>query len=181
MTTHSSRSGFTLIEMIVSVGLFTIVMVVATGAYLSLIALDRKARATNDLVTNLTFAIDAMERSIRTGGNYQCGGGTNCWPSGGSTFSFTNDQGQLVTYLVKSDNTVGQCIGGGCTPSNAKALTDPRVAISSLMFYVKGVGSGDDLQPRATFVMKGTLTPDAATGPITFTIQSSASQRAIEL
>lgn len=175
------NSGFTLIEMIVSVGLFAIVMLVAMGAYLSLINLDRRARATNDLVTNLTFAVDTMERSLRTGSSYQCGGGTNCWPGGSNNLTFVDDQGQTITYLLKSDNTIGQCIGGGCTASNAKALTDPRVTIQSLKFYVKGVGTGDGLQPRVTFSIKGTLTPDAITGPITFTLQSTASQRAIEL
>lgn len=181
MMKRTSRSGFTLIEMIVSVGLFAIVMLVAMGAYLSLINLDRKARATNDLVTNLTFAVDTMERSLRTGSSYQCNGGTNCWPSGASKLSFVDDQGRTVTYLVKTDNTIGECIGGSCTASNAKSLTDPRITIQSLMFYVRGVGTGDTLQPRVTFLMKGTLTPDAITGPITFTIQSTASQRAIEL
>lgn len=183
---HTQRSGFTLIEMIVSVGLFAAVMLVATGAYLSLISLDRKARATNDLVTNLNFAIDTMEREVRAGNSFACGSGSgtpNCGGTGGTSFTFVNDQGQTVTYRLDSTHhSIGQCIGAGaCTDGTDQALTDPRISVSNLNFYVSGVGTGDGLQPFVVFNVTGTLTPDSVTGPITFTIQSSASQRALEL
>ncbi|MDB5237435.1 MAG: putative Type pilus pilin [Parcubacteria group bacterium] len=186
MTMHPRRSGFTLIEMIVSVGLFAMVMLIATGAYLSLISLDRKARATNDLVTNLNFTIDTMERSLRSGSNYQSGGigGGNSGPEGASGIAFVNDQGQTVTYTYNPySHSMGQCVGTGstCSGSSVQQLTDPRVAITNMKFYVRGVGSGDTLQPWVTFTVTGTLTPDSTSAPITFTIQSTAAQRAIEL
>lgn len=185
MSMHTHHSGFTLIEMIVSVGLFAAVMLVSTGAYLSLIGLDRKARATNDLVTNLSFGIDAMERSMRSGNTFQCGGdsGGNC-QQGSSVLVFVNDQGQTVTYRLDSTHhAIGQCFtgSGSCNDSTNQILTDPRITVSNLKFYVRGVGSGDNTQPWVLFTVTGTLTPDAATGPVTFTIQSTASQRSIEL
>jgi prepilin-type N-terminal cleavage/methylation domain len=175
-----SPRGFSLLEMIVSVGLFAIVMLVSTGAYLSLISLDRKARATNDLVTNLSFAIDTMERSLRTGTAYACGGigqGPNCVP-GNTSLAFVDDEGQTITYK-QSGTAIQQCIGLSCS-----SLTDPRITVQSMKFYVRGVGtSGTDAiqQPWVVFVVKGTITPDSNSGPITFTIQSTASQRAIDL
>ena len=65
--------GFTLIEMLVSVAIFTIVMVIALGALLSLSEADRKAQTINAAVNNLSFAIDSMSRLLRTGLNYHCG------------------------------------------------------------------------------------------------------------
>ncbi|MDB5265560.1 MAG: putative Type pilus pilin [Parcubacteria group bacterium] len=185
---RTSRPGFTLIEMIVSVGLFAIVMLVSTGAYLSLISLDRKARATNDLVTNLSFVIDTMERSMRSGSNFQSGGigGTNSPPTGDTSLAFVNDQGQTVTYIFDATNhSIGECVGAvTCTSSNDQTLTDPRVIITSMKFYVRGVGTAtpnDIVQPWATFVTTGSITPDSTSQPITFTIQSTASARAPEL
>jgi prepilin-type N-terminal cleavage/methylation domain-containing protein len=184
-TSPGTRKAFTLIEMIVSVGLFAVVMVVALGAYLSLINLDRKARATNDLVTNLTFAVDVMERGIRTGTNFSCDGGTNCWPGAGAQLSFTSEQGQTVTYLIHtngSSSQIGECLSGGaCDPVSSLPITDPRITITRLNFYVNGVGSGDNKQPYIIFVISGTMTPDALSGPINFTVQSTGSQRIIEL
>jgi prepilin-type N-terminal cleavage/methylation domain-containing protein len=182
---HTRKSGFSLVEMIVSVGLFSVVMLISTGAYLSLISLDRKARATNDLVTNLNFVIDTMERSLRSGSNFQCGGvgGTNC--SGGSTsFTYVNDVGQTVTYSYDSEHSaIAQSINGGVS----QQLTDPRVKIQALQFYVRGVGTtpdgqNDDItQPWVLFTTTGSITPDSKSAPIVFTIQSTAAARAIDL
>ena len=181
------RLGFSLLEMIVSVGLFSVVMLVSTGAYLALIALDRQARATNDLVTNLSFAIDAMERSLRTGSDYQCSGDGaegNC-TQGGTAIAFLNEQGQTVTYRYDATHhAIAQCVDTVCNDSVNEILTDPRITVDSLVFYVRGTGTtGADaaLQPWVTFTATGTIIPDAKNVPISFTIQSTASQRAIEL
>ncbi len=178
-----AKRGFTLVELIVSIGLFTVVLTIAASAYLSLISLNRKARATNDLVSNLSYVVEAMSRSIRTGSSYQCGGlgGTNCPSNGNSTFAFTNDQGQSVTYLLKPGGVVGQCIGGSCTPSSADPLTDSRITVTQLQFFVQGVGTGDQTQPRVLFTVSGTIKPDTQTATTTFSIESSATERLIEL
>ncbi|MDR3547762.1 MAG: type II secretion system protein [Candidatus Pacebacteria bacterium] len=178
MTTK--QRGFTLIEMIVSVAIFAIVMTAVAAAYLNLINIDRQTRGTNDVVNNLSFALDSMSRAIRTGTNYQCGGsgGSNC-PSGSSEFTFINSSGQTVTYLL-SNGEVGECIGTLCTPSSATYFTDPRIKISSLTFYVTGVGTGDVLQPRVTFVIHGTLTTSTSNA-VAFTIQTTATERGIDI
>lgn len=185
MMRTSTQRGFTLVEMIVSIGLFSIVMLVSVGAYLIIVSSDRRARTTNDLSTSLSFAIESMGRTIRTGTNYQCGGsgGTNCWPTGQSILTLKDDKNQDVTYLLKADGTIGACTSLPCTSSNATSITDPRIAVSSLTFFVQGVGTSDQTQPRVTFLVKGSIIPDArsTTTPITFSIQNTAAQRALDL
>lgn len=179
-----TQSGFTLLELIVSVALFMVVITIAASAYLSMISLNRKAQALNDVVSNLSFVMESISRSIRTGTNYDCGGvggAANCWPSGAQSFSFTNEDGQNVTYLLKSNNTVGICIEIACTDVQASTLTDPRITITNLTFYVQGVGVGDQLQPRVLITLTGTAQPDPQSEPISFSIQTSASQRIIEI
>ncbi len=180
MTMHATpkKRGFTLVELIVSIGLFTIVITIVASAYLSLISLNRKARATNDLVSNLSYVVEAMSRSIRTGTNYQCGGlgGTNCPTSGNSTFSFTDDQDQSVTFF-KSGAVIDQSVAG----ASPYPLTDARITVTNLQFFVQGVGPGDQTQPRVLFTISGTITPDTNSAPISFTIESSATERVIEL
>lgn len=177
ITPKSQVRGYTLLEMIVSVGIFSIVMLIVTGAYLTLISLDRKARATNQLVSNLSFAIESMTRSIRTGSTYSCNGAGNgtC-----SRFSFVDSQGRTVTYLLKSDGSIGQCTSGTCVDATAIALTDPKITLSALTFYVRGVGTSDTIEPQVTISLRGTLESDP--GKTTdFAIQSSATQRFLEI
>lgn len=183
MYTPSSLRGYSLLELIVSLGIFSMVMLVVMGAYVTLISLDRQARANNQLAATLSFAVESMARSMRTGTGYDCnapGGSLNC-SEGGSSISFLDSQGQIISYIQKSDGSIGQCTGtSGCLDNNAVSLTDRRINITSLRFYVRGVGVGDDTQPNVTFVIAGTMTTDA--GEVsTFSIQTGATQRLIEL
>lgn len=68
------QQGFTLIEMIVSLGLFTVVAVTAVGALLAVISANQQLQAEQSVMTNLSFALDSMTREIRTGYGYVCAG-----------------------------------------------------------------------------------------------------------
>lgn len=196
MTRTADMRGYSLVEMIVAIGLFSLVMLVATGAYLSLIDLDRKARATNELVANLSFAVDSMARTLRTGTLYGCGttggipgnNGTGGSPCSSASFSFLDaNLGQRVTYKLLADGTIGRCVGSPCSvDASFIALTDPRITIRTtspvgLTFYVRGIGTGDGIQPQVTVLIKGTMPSDSKGGVTPFTIQTSATERLLEL
>jgi prepilin-type N-terminal cleavage/methylation domain-containing protein len=66
------QSGFTLIEMIVSLALFSVVVTISVGALLVLIASNQQFQNEQSVMTNLSFALDSMTREIRTGSNYFC-------------------------------------------------------------------------------------------------------------
>jgi prepilin-type N-terminal cleavage/methylation domain-containing protein len=64
--------GFTLVEMIVSLALFSVVAVIAIGALLKVIDANNKAESIQSAVTNLNFALESMSRDLRTGTSIQC-------------------------------------------------------------------------------------------------------------
>lgn len=182
MTKNHSQRGYSLLELIVSLGIFSMVMLVVTGAYITLISLDRQARANNQLAASLSFAIESMARSMRTGTSYACNANAsapNC-SSGGASISFLDSQNQTITYRLKSDGSIGQCTGGLCTDATAVSLTDPRIDIDTIRFYVRGVGVGDAVQPNVTFAIAGTMTTEGGEST-SFSIQTGATQRLIEL
>ena len=69
---QNKQSGFTLIEMIVSLGVFSVVVTTAVGAMLILISTNQQLQSEQSVMTNLAFALDTMTREIRTGYNYYC-------------------------------------------------------------------------------------------------------------
>jgi prepilin-type N-terminal cleavage/methylation domain-containing protein len=77
MNTKPSTAGFTLIEMIVSLALFSVVITISVGALLILIASNRQLQDEQAVLTNLSFALDSMTREIRTGSAYVCGSESN--------------------------------------------------------------------------------------------------------
>ncbi len=66
------EKGFTLIEMIVSLGVFSIVITIAVGALLVIISTNKQLQTEQSVMSNLAFAMDSMTREMRTGYSYVC-------------------------------------------------------------------------------------------------------------
>lgn len=176
--------GFSLIEIIVSVGLFTVIMTLASGAYLVMIGVNRQAQSIATGINNLSFALETMAYNIRTGTQYNCGGVGDC-PNGNDSFSFMKSvAGVPVSHNYSFSVATGriQETKGG----TSDYLTDSSVNITSLTFYATGVHSGTHLPPndwqqsRVTIIVSGTV--DAGHGETeSFTVQSGATMRGSDL
>lgn len=172
---NSIKKGYTLIELMVAVGLFALIMLLASGAYLMMISLTRHSQGIATGINNLSFALETMTRNIRTGTAYDCGAATDCVAS---SFSFKNASGVTVSYSLAGDGSIQETLGG-----STRILTDPFVNISSLTFYTIGtkkLSQGDLIQPHVTMVVSGTVTY-AAGKTESFTIQTGATMRGSDL
>ena len=157
----TTSRGYTLVELIVAVGLFALVMLLASGAYLVMIGINRNVQGIATGIDNLSFALDTMTRTIRTGTDYSVGG---------TTFSVTNANGNRVNYSLLN-NIIYQ---------DSAPLTDPSVNVSSLMFYDYGTSSGDSEQARVTIIVSGTV----SSGPgktEAFTVETGATMRGTDI
>jgi prepilin-type N-terminal cleavage/methylation domain-containing protein len=189
-----SGAGFTLVEMIVAIGLFSVVMLVAVTALLSLIDANRKAQALQSVINNLNISIEGMTRAVREGSNYRCGasnpsnpdclnGGVSLYfePYGGDGADATDDW----VYLFDTNNsycgTNVLCKSETGAGGPFAAITSTEVTIESLRFYVMGATRGNDVQPKVMIVIKGTAGSDRATVRTTFHVQSTAVQRVLDI
>ena len=157
MIQYSKNRGFTLVELIVAVGLFTVVMFIATGALLSVVALNKKAQAQQSAINNLNFALENMARSIRTGSNYHCDVNpidnrfiASSWQES-SPQDCTNGGGQIVFESERgdggNDNSWGFWLEGNSIMAKktkngehiVASITAPEIYIVGLRFFVTGV------------------------------------------
>jgi len=106
----TKQSGFTLIEIIVSLALFSVVITIAVGALLILIASNRQLQNEQSVLSNLSFALDSMTREIRTGSNYYCAANDSAsfGTSGNRIFASTGPL-NLTDGIGAS---TGDCLGG---------------------------------------------------------------------
>ncbi len=172
-----SSRGFTLIEMVVAVSLFSVVVLVSVSAMLAIADANKKANATRVVMDNINFAMENMGRNVRTGYNYSCVGAGDCL-SGGTYISFTDQRGNTITYTWSED---GNGKGGITIKKNSESpisITSPQVDIDSLVFYVSGTPASDGLQPRVLITLRGTAQIGKET--TSFNIQTTVSQRKVD-
>jgi len=190
---HASRAsrGFTLVEMIVAIALFSVVMVVCVGALLSLVNANRKAQSLQSVMNNLNIALDGMARSVRMGNTYDgstgCsgnldGGAKDC--TGGSTrisFQPYGDATELawIYNFNSATHSIERSTSGSI--SGAAAITAPEVTIEDMRFYVVGTDRGDTVQPKVVIVVKGSAGAPGSPTRTTFHIQAAAVQRILDL
>jgi prepilin-type N-terminal cleavage/methylation domain-containing protein len=177
--------GYTLIELMVSISIFAVVMTIAAGGYYIMISVNRHAQGVSTGVDNLSFALDAMTRGIRTGTAYSCGtseGSGDC-STGGAAFTYTDQDKNTVTYQLQGSSVQStETPPDGGTPVSY-LLTEPDVVVTSLRFYVIGSqpeSTGDARQPYVTMVISGTVNVGPGSSE-PFTIQTSAAMRGTDL
>jgi prepilin-type N-terminal cleavage/methylation domain-containing protein len=185
--------AFTLVEMIVAVGLFAIVMLVCVGSLLALVAANQKVQALQSVMNNLNLSLDGMIRTIRMGSIYRCATANSpltsadC-PSSGPIFAFepygNSSSDPAWVYSFDSDGSICGQAHSLCRQKGAEApqpLTAPEVTIDSLQFYVVGTSPADALQPKVVIVIKGTAPVSNSKAKSTFHIQVTAVQRLLDL
>lgn len=183
----NSKKGFTLIELIVSVALFTIILTTSLGGLLMVIDANRKAKAIKLVVNNLNLAMEGMSRELRVGSNWcEFDNGTNAPDSNCNTDSdgenimyFTTDQNDESSLFRLNGTAVERRIGpsgGGNVPLQ---LTGSDVEVDDLRFYIRGVGYGDNTQPSTVIVLNGHI--NQADQVMEFNVQTTVSQRKLEL
>jgi prepilin-type N-terminal cleavage/methylation domain-containing protein len=77
---REKKRGFTLVEIIVSLALFTVVAVIAVGAFLRILAANKQSQALQTAMNNANFALESMVRELRVGSNYVCFDGSDSSP-----------------------------------------------------------------------------------------------------
>lgn len=192
-------TGFTLVEMMVAIAVFSIVMVTAMSALLNVIDANNKARAIKTAINNVSFALEGITKDMRVGTNYLCGtdlatvisakgsNGLDCdYATGGSVIGYRSTRAEKISgkynyaFYRFNNSKIEEClekIGTTClTSSDFSPITSGEVAIAtSSRFYVIGANTAGK-QPRMIMTLSG-IAGAKAKIQTTFDLQTSVSQR----
>jgi prepilin-type N-terminal cleavage/methylation domain-containing protein len=186
------HKGFSLIEVLVALSLFTIVMMVSVGAFLSVLDANRKTQALQRAMDNVFLSIENMTRLIRTGTIYECGEITgnpttaDCSSGAGeNSIQFYDDTGRIVRFYLNNNAIMKQVDGTGTSGDYTYPITSPEFYVENLLFYVTGTdtyydGSDDVAQPTVTIVITGLANRGQET-ETEMRLQTTVTQRVIDL
>jgi prepilin-type N-terminal cleavage/methylation domain-containing protein len=187
---NDTAKGFTLIEVLVSISIFAMVMVIATGSIFSIVNANKKTHSIKSVMTNLNFALESMARDIRVGSKYLCDNTGDC-ETGGDVFKYKANRDvdldgsysldvsntyDFVEYYQSGSSIMKKIYGSGGEVDYA--VTAEEVVIESLKFYVTGSAEEDELQPKLTITIKGHSGSGQTRSD--FNIETTLSQRVID-
>lgn len=179
--------------MIVALGVFTIISLISLGSFLAVLGAQRKSISIGNVQENLRFTLEMMAKEIRTGRFYYCGvfiddfgNGSNYQDcaNGGQVFSFYSAGNKVAVYRANNQR-IEKSTNGGATFS---VITFPEVRIDDLTFYVSGSKpyipsepDPDTKQPKVTITLKGTMGIESKGSNSDFNIQTTVSQRKLDI
>lgn len=181
---NSTQGGFTLVEMIVSLGIFTIVALVAVGALLKITDANKKSQSLKTAINNLNFALESMSREMRVGDVYHCDtfvvspnidtqnftkAGCSRQTSGEWLVAFRSSQrgaggcflihAYWYTPLPNGANTIKKaqqetCVQPNLVTADFHELLSPEINITASIFEV-AIDGANNYPPKAFFWLKG--------------------------
>jgi len=185
-----SQSGFTLVELMVSLTIFSVVMVISTGTLLIMIDINAKAQAIYSSSSNLTFALDNITREIRTGNHYFC---SESWDIEGLKSGTQDCEGSYISFTREEDDLrAGYRLNGEKKQIEYKKqngsgwipMTSDDVVITKFELTVSGTetyyeNDNDTEQPNVDLFIQGYVNNGLDTDT-DFTIQSHIIQRRLD-
>ncbi|MBI1956914.1 MAG: type II secretion system protein [Candidatus Niyogibacteria bacterium] len=173
MTTPKT-AGFTLLEMIAALGVFSVVIIIFSSTFLSLLNAERKAQIASTIQNNLRFAVEVMMKEIRTGTGYI----VPLSPDN-TSIAFFNADNESIVYRASEPVPDPRCpTGEGRRIERSEdggtsflPLTSEQICIERLEFLSGGI------QPRIQIVVNAAAMIQNVVSALT--VQTLISQRKV--
>jgi prepilin-type N-terminal cleavage/methylation domain-containing protein len=174
------KKGFTLVELLVAILLFSLTIGGAVSMAVSLINREKNALAAQNLANNGSYFLEYSSRFLRMaqkddGG---CITASKNYSSTGSSIRFLDYENYCREFLLDG-NQIKEKVSTDDTSANfgtATAITSQETKVNALTFTVNGDGA--DSQPRVTISLS---LQDLNLPEVTMEVETTISQRNLNL
>lgn len=186
-----SQQGFTLVEIMVSISIFTIIMVTGMGALVTVTRSYQTSRVQSAMMNSIHFAMDSMVRDIRIGKAYHAGDFSPL-QTFGDQYNFNDSDADFVLnfmgiperghlrYTLNPDEAPYlsryQFINGD-EFEYPMIIDSGPIEIEKAIFRVSGSDPDDTIQPSVFIYLRGLNTQSGAT----LILQTFVSQRSLDI
>ncbi|MEK7162956.1 MAG: four helix bundle protein [Patescibacteria group bacterium] len=140
------HSGFTIVELMVAMGLFLILMGIATGGFVKAMRTQRAIVGLMEANDNANLVLEQMAREIRTGYNFT-------GKDADADLKFVNQKNIVVWYRLNNsaiERASKNEIAGVLTANDYKKITADNVKVANFNIILFGNNVGDGYSPRIT-------------------------------
>jgi len=190
-----SKSGFSLIELIVSLTLFVTITALSSASIISVVNASNQARVSGQALNVITFAIEDLVRNARIGTSFHCDNSSNgaldtpadcgfdTGDASGELFAFESKDGdrlnpgdQYVYYWDSANQEFHKSTDS--FDSHINMLSD-GIKLTNFEVQVEGSDINDTIQPRAKFSFTFTYDYKGTTIPVTY--ETSVTSRTLDV
>ncbi len=169
---RKNERGFTLIELMVAVGVFAVAITASSGLFITSLRGQQRTYVVQNLADNARYAMEAMAKEMRMGSGFS---GTTC--VGGSCSFVSHMMHRDGKYVKFSYDAVEKKIKFDDGISELP-ITSANIEVTSLDFELRG-GSPATTQERIVIVMQARVASNSPYTSADITLQTTVSPRAL--
>ncbi len=189
---NQKRKGFTLVETLVSLFIFSIIAILSINFFISVLSTQKRILQNQELLNQSSYVLEYMAKAIRMAKKDLTG---DCigLAYAGQTYNVLGSSLTFLTYDIKDSSykclqfllSSGAIEERRSTDNNfsnlgtAQSLTPSSVSIDNLWFNVIG-DAVDTKQPKTTIVIKMTSLSLETNSP-NVVVQTTISQRQLDI
>ncbi len=168
---QNNNAGFTLIELMVSISVFSIVVVLMSGMLVTSLRGQEKGFTAQNVADNIRYAMEVMAKEVRMGSAFT--------QNNANEIQFTSNMphrnGSPIRFFLQGGRVMfdDNISPGDVVP--AEAITAVNVAVSSLRFDLTGTGAASHI--RLIIVLEAASAGTAADVATSINVQTTISPR----
>lgn len=194
---RKNQKGFTIIEIMIAVALFTVIMTISIGALLNVNLGYKKSQKLRVVIDNLNYIMEDMSRNLRLGADYHCDSiiQPSSFPAPAKScarslfivfkpFNWdpTNNPNEWIYAISANGNGISKTTAGnfsGFVKLNTDEITIDPNRSGFTVVGAEDKTSGNTDQPFVIIRLAGDIIYQGINTP--FDLQTSISQRQIDI
>ena len=145
-----NNKGFTILEMLIAVTIFTLVVASASGLFVSSLKAQRSTLAYQQLLDQTSYLMEYMSRAVRMAKKDITGA---CTGTAKLNYVFSGQCLKFMNYKNPSQCQQFCLVGSRIVDENGNYLTASDLKVTSFNVSLSGQTQSDDLQPKVTVLL----------------------------
>lgn len=185
MRNIGNNKGFTLVELLVAMLVFSLIIGAASNLLFSSIASQRRILATQSLITQTSFIQEYVSRSIRQA-KKELSSPAVCLTTSGRGYNYEiTHSGSGILFIDRQNRCREFFLENGRIKEGISGveqyITPDELVVLSFNFTIRGESQIDNLQPRVTFFLDMTSVGVKAESQASIQTQTTISQRKVDI